>query len=99
MMWDELMVASIIDPTVIRKSETMYLDVDIDHGPKYGHTVVWKKSEDVPEFFLAYSGPQGPDRNKWLGHLAPPPQLHPASVQVDVDVKKFEDIFVKLMSE
>jgi purine nucleosidase len=99
MMWDELMVASIIDSSVIKKSETMYLDVDIDHGPKYGHTVVWKKPEDVPQFFLAYSGPQGPDRNKWLSHLAPPPQLHPASVQMEVDVKKFEGIFVKLMSE
>jgi inosine-uridine nucleoside N-ribohydrolase len=98
MMWDELMVASMIDPTVIKKSETMYLDVDIDHGPKYGHTVVWKKPEDVPQFFLAYSGPQGPDREKWLGHLAPPTQLHPASVQLDVDVKKFEDIFVELMA-
>ena len=99
MMWDELMVASIIDPSVIRKSEIMYLDVDINHGPKYGHTVVWKKPEDVPQFFLAYSSPEGPDRSKWLGHLAPPPQLHPASVQMEVDVKKFEDIFVKLMSE
>ena len=28
MMWDELLVASLIDPTVIEKSETMYLDVD-----------------------------------------------------------------------
>jgi purine nucleosidase len=98
MMWDELMVASIIDPSVIKKSETMYLDVDIDHGPKYGHTVVWKKPEDIPHFFLAYSGPQSPDRAKWLGHLTPPSQLHPASVQMEVDVKKFEDMFVDLMS-
>ena len=29
MMWDELTVASIVDPSVIKKSETMYLDVDI----------------------------------------------------------------------
>jgi purine nucleosidase len=99
MMWDELMVASIIDPSVIRKSEIMYLDVDIDHGPKYGHTVVWKKSDDVRQFFLAYSGPQGPDREKWLSHLAPPAHLHPANVQMEVDVKKFEDIFVALMSQ
>jgi len=98
MMWDELMVASIIDPSVIKKSETMYLDVDIDHGPKYGHTVVWKKPEDVPQFFLPYSGPQGPEREKWLGHLVPPPQLHPASVQMEVDGKRFDDIFVELMS-
>ena len=87
MMWDELTVASIVDPSVIKKSETMYLDVDIDHGPKYGHTVIWKKPDDVPQFFLPYSGPEGPDREKWLWHLAPPPQLHPASVQMEVDVK------------
>jgi len=98
MMWDELLVASLIDPSVIRKSETMYLDVDIDHGPKYGHTVVWKKPADVPQFLLPYSSPQGPEREKWLGHLAPPPQLHPASVQIEVDQKKFEDDFVQLMS-
>ena len=60
MMWDELTVASILDPSVIKKSETMYLDVDIDHGPKYGHTVIWKKPDDVPQFFLPYSGPDGP---------------------------------------
>jgi inosine-uridine nucleoside N-ribohydrolase len=99
MMWDELTVASILDPSVIRKSEIMYLDVDIDHGPKYGHTVVWKKMDDVPEFFLAYSGPDGPDREKWLSHLVPPRQLHPASVQMEVDVKKFEDIFVGVMGQ
>jgi len=99
MMWDELTVASILDPSVIKKSEAMYLDVDIDHGPKYGHTVIWKKPDDVPQFFLPYSGPDAPDREKWLSHLTPPPQLHPASVQMEVDVKKFEDIFVRVMGQ
>jgi inosine-uridine nucleoside N-ribohydrolase len=98
MMWDELTVASIIDPTVIKKSEEMYLDVDIGHGPKYGHTVVWKRSNDVPEFFLAYSGPRPVDREKWLGHLRPPAHLHPASVQMEADVVKFERIFIDLIS-
>lgn len=98
MMWDELTVASIIDPAVIRKSETMYLDVDITHGPKYGHTVIWKKPQDVPKFFLPYSGPKPVDRAKWLSHLDPPAHLHPASVQMEVDVKRFNDIFVDLMS-
>src|SRR5258705_3218727 len=98
MMWDELTVASILDPSVIKQSETMYLDVGITHGPKYGHTVVWKRASDVPEFFLAYSGPRPVDREKWLGHLNPPAHLHPASVQMDVDVAKFEKIFVDLMS-
>jgi hypothetical protein len=56
------MFASLIDPSVIKKSEIMYLAVDIDHGPNYGHTVVGKKADDVPRFFLPYSGPQAPDR-------------------------------------
>ena len=51
------------------------------------------------EFFLAYSGPDGPDRSKWVGHLTPPAHLHPASVQMEVDQKKFEDMFVEMMSQ
>jgi purine nucleosidase len=98
MMWDELMVASIIDPSVIKKSESMYLDVDISHGPKYGYTLVWRKPKDIPTFFLPYSGHNPPDRAKWQGHLTPPPQLHPASVQTEVDAEKFDNLFVKIMS-
>jgi len=97
MMWDELTVASLIDPSIIKKSETMYLDVDISHGPSYGHTVIWKKPSDVPEFFLPYSGPDGPDHTKWAGHLSAPAHLHPADVQMEVDVKAFEDLFVDVM--
>jgi purine nucleosidase len=98
MMWDELTVASLIDPSVIRKSETMYLDVDTSHGPSYGHTLIWKPQSDVPSFFLPYSGPEGADRSKWVAHLTPPVQLHPASVQMEVDAQKFDEIFVSLMS-
>ena len=99
LMWDELTVASILDPAVIRKSETMYLDVDITHGPKYGHTVVWKKPTDIPLFMMPYSSPNGPDRDKWLSHLTLPSHLHPASVQMEVDAKRFEDDFVEMMSQ
>jgi inosine-uridine nucleoside N-ribohydrolase len=98
MMWDELLVASLIDPTVIKKSETMYLDVDTDHGPKYGDTVIWKKPDRLPTFFLPYSGPRPVDREKWMAHLTPPAELHPASVQTDVDVEKFRRFFVMSMS-
>jgi purine nucleosidase len=98
MMWDELLVASLIDPTVIKKSETMYLDVDTDHGSKYGDTVVWKKPEDMPTFFLPYSGPRPVDREKWMGHLMTPAGLHPASVQTEVDVEKFMRFFVLSLS-
>jgi len=98
MMWDELLVASLIDPTVIKKSETMYLDVDIDHGTTYGQTVVWKKPEEIPTFFLPYSGPRPVDREKWIGHLMPPAGVHPASVQTEVDAEKFMKFFVMSMS-
>jgi len=98
MMWDELLVASLIDPSVIKKSEIMYLDVDITHGPDYGHTVVWKPIPDVPQFFLPYSGPQPVDKEKWKTHLLPPSHLHPAQVQMEVDATKFENIFVNLMT-
>jgi len=97
-MWDELLVAALIDPSVIQESETMYLDADVEHGPKYGTTVVWKQPKEVPVFFLPYSGPRPRDDAKWLSHLTPPEQLHPASVEMKVDVAKFEDVFVNLMS-
>lgn len=99
MMWDEVMVASLIDPSVIKKSETMWLDVDTSHGPKYGDTVVWKKPEGMPKFFLPYSGPTGPDVAKWEGHLKAPAWLHPAEVQLEVDEEKFDDLFVRIMTE
>jgi len=98
MMWDELTVASLLDPSVIKRSETMYLDVDTTHGPKYGHTVIWKPLPDIPTFFLPYSGPGPVDRAKWQGHLVPPAHLHPASVQMEVDAEKFENLFVEIMS-
>jgi len=97
-MWDEVLVAALVDPSVIKKSETMYLDVDVTRGPKYGHTVIWKKQEGPLTFFLPYSGPAGVDPAKWREHLETPTHLHPATVHIDVDVPKFEDIFVELMS-
>lgn len=98
MMWDELLVASIIDPSVIQRSEMMYLDLDIEHGPLYGNTVIWKKPSDIPTFFLPYSGPGPVDRQKWMSHLTPPPQLHQGTVQMQVDVEKFNNLFVEVMS-
>ncbi len=97
-MWDEVLAAALVDPAVITKTETLWLDVDITRGPKYGHTVVWRKPEDVPNFFLAYSGPGGPERAKWLGHLEPPAHLRPSTVHMEVDVPRFERVFVELMS-
>ena len=99
MMWDELLVAYILDPSVITKSEQMYVDVDIEHGPQYGIMLMWKPSAKLPEFFLPYSGPRPPDLEKWASHLKPPDWLQPANVQLQADVKKFEDVFVKSLSQ
>jgi hypothetical protein len=77
----------------------MWLDVDTSHGPKYGYTMVWKKAEGMPKFFLPYSGPAGPDVAKWEGHLKAPLWLHPATVQTEVDEERFEDLFVRVMTQ
>jgi len=44
-MWDELAAAAWIDPTIITKSDTRFMSVDIDHGPAYGNTLTWDMKE------------------------------------------------------
>jgi inosine-uridine nucleoside N-ribohydrolase len=46
-MWDELAALAWMDPSVITRRETRYLDVDIDHGPGYGNTLTWTSKDDV----------------------------------------------------
>jgi purine nucleosidase len=40
-LWDELASVAWLDPTVITKSETRYMDVNIDRGAGYGDTMTW----------------------------------------------------------
>lgn len=40
-MWDELAAIAWLDPSVITRTETLYLDVSIDHGATYGDTLSW----------------------------------------------------------
>ncbi len=40
-LWDELAAAAWIDPGIITKEETLYMDIDISHGAGYGNTLVW----------------------------------------------------------
>jgi inosine-uridine nucleoside N-ribohydrolase len=97
MMWDEICVASLLDPSVITKWEELYMDVVIDHGPKYGHSLVWRRPP-VLSFFYPYSGPEPLDPAKWRDHLVPPYNRHPAKVQREVDKEKFQSIFINLLS-
>jgi purine nucleosidase len=43
-MWDELAAAAWIDPSIITKSETRYMSVDLDHGAGYGNTLTWSET-------------------------------------------------------
>ncbi len=44
-MWDELAAAAWIDPSIIRKKETRFMSVDIDHGAGYGNTLTWHETD------------------------------------------------------
>jgi purine nucleosidase len=72
-MWDELAAAAWIDPSLITKTETRFMSVDIDQGAAYGNTLTWT------------------DKDK--------PQLgaQPVEIQVDLDLPRFNRMFVDLM--
>jgi inosine-uridine nucleoside N-ribohydrolase len=40
-LWDELAAAAWLDPSLITKKETRFMDVAIDHGAGYGDTLTW----------------------------------------------------------
>ena len=40
-LWDELAAAAWLDPSIITKKETLYMDVDLDRGAGYGNTLSW----------------------------------------------------------
>jgi inosine-uridine nucleoside N-ribohydrolase len=44
-MWDDDSAAIWLDPTLITKSRTMAVDVDLDHGANYGATLSWSAEQ------------------------------------------------------
>ena len=40
-MWDELAACAWLDPSLITKTRDLFMDVDVSHGPSYGHTLTW----------------------------------------------------------
>ncbi|MGA2016538.1 MAG: nucleoside hydrolase [Opitutaceae bacterium] len=40
-MWDETAAAVWLDPSIVRRSDQLAVDVDIDHGAGYGATLSW----------------------------------------------------------
>jgi len=47
-LWDELTSAAWLDPGVITKKETRYMDVNLDRGAGYGDTLTWS-DRDKPQ--------------------------------------------------
>lgn len=41
LMWDEVAALAWLDPTLITRERTVYMDIDIDHGAGYGNTLSW----------------------------------------------------------
>ena len=73
-LWDELAAAAWLDPSLITRKETRFMDVDLDRGAGYGDTLTWSAA------------------NK------PSVQVQPVEVQLDLNAKKFYDMFVALLS-
>jgi len=44
-LWDELAAVAWLDPSLITKTETRYLDIDLDRGAGYGDTLSWSKND------------------------------------------------------
>ncbi len=76
--WDELAAAAWLDPAIITRETTLYVDVDTAPGPHYGDTLTWTAANKP-----TLDGSEGP--------------MQPVHVQQDLDLRRFEDLFVKLM--
>jgi purine nucleosidase len=44
-LWDELAAAAWLDPGLITKKETLFMDVDLDRGAGYGNTLSWTEHD------------------------------------------------------
>lgn len=44
-LWDEMTAIAWLDPSVITKRETRYMDVDLDRGASYGNTLTWSERD------------------------------------------------------
>ena len=40
-LWDELAAMAWLDPSLITKTETRYMDIDLNRGANYGNTLTW----------------------------------------------------------
>jgi inosine-uridine nucleoside N-ribohydrolase len=48
LMYDQIAALTFLEPTLARRSQEMWLDVVIDHGPLYGTTLYWDDERRPP---------------------------------------------------
>ncbi len=84
-MWDEIAAVALLDPSIITRQQQLYVNIDIDHGPGYGQTIFVEA--EIP-------GPPGqPAQPRTM-----PSWWRVATVQWDLDLPKFYNMFADLMS-
>jgi inosine-uridine nucleoside N-ribohydrolase len=83
-MWDEIAAVAWLDPSIITQQQELYVNIDIDHGAGYGQTIFVETTEAAP------------------GRADAPRTMAPwwrvATVQWDLDLARFYNQFVALMS-
>jgi inosine-uridine nucleoside N-ribohydrolase len=48
LMYDQIAILALLEPDVVRRSEEMFLDVEVDHGAFYGATLYWDSERSPP---------------------------------------------------
>jgi purine nucleosidase len=84
-MWDEIAALAWLDPTLITRQQELYVNVDIDHGAGYGQTIFVEPEMEAPRG-------QAPRLRKME------PWWRVSTVQWDLDLPRFYDAFVTLMT-
>jgi purine nucleosidase len=49
LMYDQIAIVALLEPDVVRRSEEMFLDVEVNHGALYGQTLYWDSERRPPE--------------------------------------------------
>ncbi|MFZ0638537.1 MAG: nucleoside hydrolase [Candidatus Acidiferrales bacterium] len=101
-MWDELAAIAWLDPSIITRTEKLYLDVSIDHGATYGDTLAWSPGNQPATFADARgtgSQPVCPGCIAESVATTPSQSAQPITVNVDLDTAKFYQEFIALMTQ
>jgi purine nucleosidase len=85
-LWDELAAVAWLDPSIITKSQKLYIDVNIDHGAGYGDTLAWPPGQQPGMGEALVEAQQDLDRQKFYEEYVdllsrPTPNAH--SMKVD----------------